>query len=240
MADEPLEPTDVTPPPEPPDPADPGQTTAPPGPVVIGFQDRKRKEAKGMPVVPESLATAEPKLPERLTVRQLQVRRKDRRRLAYELWLQDLTFVDVGRQLGVSGKTAYYYVQAYGTMLNKPRELGVATQRSKFVSQLSRVKRVAWTIAGDPRVANKDRIAALAEIRESTAEQARLIGAHMPTKIASTTPDGQQWAPLAVELLQGLSDEELLVARKLAGARILPELPPVRQEDIYEGEVVSQ
>ncbi len=51
----------------------------------------------------------------------------------------------------------------------------------------------------------------------------RLYGADAPLKIASTTPDGERWAPVNVDITQ-LSREELTIAHRLLLMRAIPNL----------------
>ncbi len=75
------------------------------------------------------------------------------------------------------------------------------------------------------------RVLARKELTRSLAEVGKLTGAYMPVKVASTTPDGQHWAPLAVTLLNQFTIEELKVLEKAAKLRLLA--PPT-----VEGELV--
>jgi hypothetical protein len=49
----------------------------------------------------------------------------------------------------------------------------------------------------------------------------KLFGDDAPTKIASTTPDSERWAPLAAHLTQ-MPTEDLIALKRLARVRLLP------------------
>ena len=204
-----------------PDAAQPPAQERPTGTPVIGFQDRKRRQA-GHVHVPEDLRQPERNLPVKLTKNQLKERRKERRRLAHQLWLQDLPYVEIGRQLGVASSTAEIYVKSYTRLIDRPREQSVQASRAKHVSQLAQGKRIMMGIALNPQVFAKDRVAAFGAFIQATAEQARLNGEHAPVKVASTTPDGERWAPLQAHLTK-LSTEDVQALLRLADVRLLPE-----------------
>jgi hypothetical protein len=237
--DEPQDPPVIsTPGTDAPDGAQPPNEEQVTGAPVIDFQDRTRRTA-GRVHVPEDLRLPETKLAEKLTTHQLRERRRERRRLAYQLWLQDLPYVEIGRQLGIASSTADLYVRSYTALIDKPRERSVQASRAKHVAQLALGKRTMMSLVMDTRTYAKDRIAAFTAYVQATAEQARLNGEHMPIKVASTTPDGEQWAPLAMQVLRGMSDEELAIARKLASAQLVPEdpagLPAHVDAEVVEG-----
>ena len=140
------------------------------------------------------------------------------------------------RKAGVSAPIAFRYVRAYTRAIDAPREKSVQASRAKHVSQLAVLKRslMMSLLAGGTPARDKAELAKA--YIAATNEQARLNGEHMPVKVASTTPDGETWAPLAVDqLVAKFSVEELKVLERAQKVRLgLP------SDDVLEAEVVSQ
>lgn len=142
--------------------------------------------------------------------------RKERRGKAYELWLSGAGYDQIGVALGISGKTAWYDVSAAKTERAKALHGAIDELRSKQYLQCERLIRALWpkAVAGDKSAHER--------IEAYMRRQASLYGLDAPLKVASTTPDGEHWAPIAVNILQSLSDEEVVMGRRLATLRLLP------------------
>lgn len=158
--------------------------------------------------------------------------RDDRRMKAYQLSLQNVPHREIARHLGISHTTVRRHIEAYRQAINGPRQETVARRRDQLVHQAAAAQRILWTIAGDQEVAPPARVMAVAEITRSLAEVAKLTGAHMPIKVAATTPNGENWAPLAVSVLNQFNLDELKVLEKAAKLKLLA-------EPVIEGHVVS-
>lgn len=142
--------------------------------------------------------------------------RADRRRKAYELWLWNTPFEQIAKVTGVSIATAFKDVTRHQRELDKLNPHGVEVTRKKLVNQAERAMR-----ALAPKVAAGDTKAHEAYSQHAD-RVARLMGAYAPVKVAATNVDGDAWAPIAVTMLQQLSNAELELLAKLADKRLLP------------------
>lgn len=162
----------------------------------------------------------------------LQEERHERRRQAYVLWLQNVPQREIAKHLGVSHTTVQRHIEAYRAAINGPRQETVSRRRDQLVHQHAAAQRTLWTIAADPEVPPQARVMACSELTRSLAEVGKLTGAHMPIKVAATTPDGEHWAPLAATVLKQFNLEELKVLEKAAKLKLLA-------EPVIDGQVVA-
>lgn len=146
-----------------------------------------------------------------------------RREKAHDLWLAAVPYRKIAAQLGVSEATVQKYVKQVNARL--PID-SIEHKRRALWLRLERMTQAAW-----PSALGGDRFAIENVVRISD-RQAKLYGLDAPLKIASTTPDGTAWAPLALAL-DRMSAEELLVLRKYQTLRVLPDA-------VTEGELVEQ
>lgn len=138
----------------------------------------------------------------------------ERRQKAFDLWCAEVPFEAIGKALGVSGKTAFYDVQKERRARLEVEKATTDQRREKQYWQYARLIRGLWSRA----IAGNEKASEI--IGKHMKAQAQLYGLDMPIKVAATTPDGQQWAPLQATLAT-LSVEELRVLEKLADARLL-------------------
>lgn len=190
------------------------QPTEPVG-NIVAFPSRSVDESGN-----EQIATT-PTRPGKIAKHQAQADRHNRRRAAYEMWLRDIPYIEIGRALNISNKTAFYDVRTYSEHLNGPKQRTVDARREQNYAQLSRVKRSLWGVMDDPSAKKVEKVMAASEIVKATEAQNRLMGLNMPMKIAATTPDGESWAPLQLTL-QNLTTDQLLALQSLSDVKILP------------------
>ena len=160
--------------------------------------------------------------------RQRQARIGERRKQAMDLWIAGATYRQIGVALSIPHQRARDDVQK---MLAEQHADEFADTREKRRWQWLISKRVVRGLAvkafaGDWNAAR--------EMKGYLDHMAKLEGLFAPVKVASTNPDGDQWAPFAIAL-QGLTDDELRLANKLAEMRALPPMPG----ETVEGEVMS-
>lgn len=209
----------VTPPPEFPQPA--ADT-----PVVVSFPDGNRLGLRNAPPLATSKALVGPrpawmalcgiKADQHPTPRELRAAREQRKRLCYQLTLKHVPTREVARQLGISNKTVWYDAEAYRLSMNRMMGVPLARQRDFQVAEHSENLRGLWAEAENTSNGAQARIMARTEIRQTLAEVAKLTGTYMPLKVASTTPDGTRWAPLAAEQLAAMFTSDQLDVLELA------------------------
>lgn len=191
-----------------------------PQPVVVEFPtgERRHNEAPRNVDPPQTLP-AKPRpawmdiagLPRtKLAPNELRAARATRQRLCWQLWLKNVPTREIGRRLGISNKTAWYDIEAYRLSMNQTLAAPLARSRDMLVCQHAENQRGLWEIADNPQTSATNKILARAELTKSLSEVARLKGANMPIKVATTTPDGEAWAPAVVTKIEALlSIEEL-------------------------------
>lgn len=141
---------------------------------------------------------------------------RQRRLQAFDLHIAGASYHTIGKQLGVSHVTAMHDVDRVFKDREAEHAAPVERKRLKLYLRAERLTQANMlkAMAGD-KFANE---AVLGYMEQ----EAKLYGLYAPTKIASTTPDGESWAPLTATL-QRLSTEELMVLDKIAEMRVLPQ-----------------
>jgi hypothetical protein len=125
----------------------------------------------------------------------------------------------------VHGASLRQLARMYGISLSQAKRDFDEVNAKVTLDDHETAKRLLWerlemlTAALMPK-ALAGNVAAVHEVVVVIERQARLIGADMPVKVASTTPDGNRWAPLALTL-EGLSVETLKALRDASDVRIL-------------------
>lgn len=166
---------------------------------------------------PDTLAVSAPK---KLTKHELQLARQLRRERAYQLFLQDWTYRQIAKELGISAKNAFRHVKTYEAEREEHDMLPIANRRRQLVARTAAVRKPMWAVIDNPKACDEDRIAAAEVILLALKREAMLTGADMPTKVASTNVDGTSWAPLVLQLQNSLSIEELRVLERVAKLRL--------------------
>ncbi len=166
------------------------------------------------------------------TSHEKQTARDVRRREAYRLWLKNWPLREIGRALSVSHKTAWYDIEVVRLELKKKTEQPLERRRDHLVNQHAENQKELWAIADDPKQSAQARIMARSELTRSLAEVAKLDGSYSPMKVASTTPDGNQWAPLEFTLDASLTLEQLKALRAVKMLQVLPPMPNVTSEPV--------
>ena len=159
-----------------------------------------------------------------------------KRHEAMQLWGQGATYRQIGEALGVSTSTAHHYVE---------RELAVnaklhdeSNERKKQKLWIRTETTVRSAMGRLTKESSTMEVAMIVDsVTKATKAMAQMFGLNAPTKIASTDPTGENWAPLSANLMQALTDEQLVVAIELSRMRLqIPkpgELPPRVVEATY-------
>jgi hypothetical protein len=167
------------------------------------------------PDAPAAAKPEKPKLDPKEQIRRMSL--QERREFIYNARLQGWTW----------HKLAAHFDMAVSTMQKayEARRRQVADNESDQVRHLSYV-RLETVIQGClPKATAGDAKAADAVIK-AIESQRRMYGIDAPLKVASTTPDGTKWAPLAVDVLvKSLSLDELKTLEKAARLKLLPSAP---------------
>ena len=167
-------------------------------------------------------------------------KREQRRVDAYQHWLKNVPVREIAKKLGCSPATAWRAVDAYREAMRKANMQSTERKRDKHTEQLERVARKSADneerlemIASSSDASTQAKVLAAEAINRAHEVQTRTIvevskltGTQMPTKIASTTPDGLSWAPLQFTLSQ-IPTEKLLVLRELHEMRVLNGAAPI-------------
>lgn len=154
---------------------------------------------------------------------------RKRRITAYEMWVRGASARQIGDALGVVWSTAARDIRLARAEADEGDLSPVADKRAW---QWLLCKRVAMGLA--PKATSGDWNAAR-ELKGVLDHMSKLYGVFAPTKIASTTPDGESWAPISFGLSQ-LSTEDLRVLKKVAEMRLLPPA----EDQVVEGSVVNE
>lgn len=160
----------------------------------------------------------------KLTPEQKRVARETRRREIYQMVLDGVPYREIAERMQIGVATAHRCAEAYREAQNKLAAAPIEDQRLRRVAQLERNIRRASDILADERSAAPLKATALTAINAAVAEASRIEGSAMPTKIASTNPDGTSWAPLAVAL-QGYTTEQLQLLKRFNEDRLLGDAP---------------
>lgn len=114
-----------------------------------------------------------------------------RRQEVLKLRIQGETFPEIGRKLGITKQAAHHHVSKALGELAKANKDRTAELRMLEGERLDAMACVLWPRATDPQ--NPDLVAVDRMLRIMD-RRAKLFGLDAPTKIAPTTPDGEQSA----------------------------------------------
>ncbi len=167
-----------------------------------------------VPKVPAKASgkTTQPDIP--LSERVKTMSKQERQELVYELRaLQKWTWHQIAKMCGTSIASMQRDYE------RRRRQLSDDSQETRRYEAKIGLEAV---IAGMmPKVQRGDAEAGMTVVRAIESIR-KLYGDDAPTKIASTTPDGQSWAPLWAAKLQLLSDEQLVMLQQINNLKLLP------------------
>lgn len=151
-----------------------------------------------------------------------------RRESVYKLRVAGAHFSAIAQQLGISTFTAFNDWKHTMESAAAYRIKKVSEYRELIFTRHERLLMAVWpgAMTGDPDSLEQ----AVAILKE----QAKLTGAYMPVKVASTTPDGSKWAPISLAI-EKLSTEELLLLKRINEIKLLPAV----DADVIDGETAE-
>jgi hypothetical protein len=202
----------------------PAPEPAPPTAVIRPFTLKTGGKAATPPVdstAPQANAPKEPNLQERLG----RMTQQERCEFVYDARVtRGLTWHELSKAVGKAPSTVQVWYE------KRRRQLADETSEQRRHLANARLENVIRHLM--PKVQTGSYAAAETVIK-AIESQRKLWGDDAPIKVASTTPDGTKWAPLAVQMLvDHLTVDELKALEKAQKLKLLP--------SVQDGEVVNQ
>jgi hypothetical protein len=167
---------------------------------------------------------------------ELRMKREERRRRAFEMALDHVPYREIARRLGCNVATAFRAAEAYRLAQVELEVDTVERKRDLAVRGLRRNEQRAIKVYDSSTASHQAKMMAVESITKCIVEASKLEGTVAPIKVASTTPDGSSWAPLAVAL-QGIPTEKLLVLKEFQEMKILGGAQPMDAQ-VIDADVV--